>query len=124
MQVSFDISKADRALVSRIVKRSRDVLKTYSPDTRLRPVMEMQMDLIATHANGCPLDFARLLKADDFNLLHDVLGIERHLDRDTGQLLHCFLPRFARKAQGSVRGDGQRLRQAIASKRAAREARQ
>jgi hypothetical protein len=53
------------------------------------------MDLMATHANGCPLDFAKLAGFDDFNLVHDVSGIQRHIDRDTGTLGGCFLPRCA-----------------------------
>lgn len=55
------------------------------------------MDITATHANGCPLKLAELLAADDFNFSHDVAGIYRHLDRTTGKLLDCFLPRFAQK---------------------------
>jgi hypothetical protein len=55
------------------------------------------MDLEATHANGCPLDFAKLLACDDFDFLHDIGGIAMHLDRSTGVLKDCFLPRLAKK---------------------------
>ena len=57
--------------------------------------MTFVMDLMACHTSGCKLDLDKLAKADDFNLLHDVCGINRHLDRETGKLQHCFLPRFA-----------------------------
>lgn len=60
--------------------------------------LEMQMDIIACHANGCPLRLDDLLAADDFNLLHDVLGISRHIDRSTGRLTAIFRPRFAEPA--------------------------
>ncbi|NHO33307.1 hypothetical protein GOB85_12520 [Acetobacter sp. LMG 1636] len=59
--------------------------------------LEIEMDLIATHSNGCPLDLERLYEADDFNLLHDVIGIRRHLDRSTGKLTDHFLPRFSQR---------------------------
>ena len=36
-----------------------------------------------------------LLAADDLNFLHDVAGINRHLDRDTYALLDGFFPRYA-----------------------------
>lgn len=56
------------------------------------------MDLAA--ANGVngndPLDFERLLAADDFNFSHDVWGIRAHMDRMTGRLMGHFSPRFSR----------------------------
>jgi len=55
-----------------------------------------RMNLTACHLNGCPLDLAKLLDAKAFALAHDVQGIDRHLDRDTGQLdTDRFLPRCA-----------------------------
>jgi hypothetical protein len=56
------------------------------------------MDLTAADGeNGNdPLDWERLLAADDFNFLHDVGGISRHINRDTGELGNFFVPRFAR----------------------------
>lgn len=58
------------------------------------------MDLLAADGvNGNPpIDFERLHAADEFNFLHDVCGIARHLDRSTGKLENCFVPRFARMA--------------------------
>lgn len=114
--ISFDCSKKDRAAAAAIARRAKALGHTSG-------LLEIQMDLIATHANGCPLDFARLKKADDFNLAHDVFGIARHLDRGTGQLMNCFLPRFAKKEQGPVRGDPPYKRRSIAQERAWFEAR-
>jgi hypothetical protein len=53
------------------------------------------MDISATHASGCPLKLKELSQADDLNFFHDVCGINRHLNRRTGQLKDCFVPRFA-----------------------------
>lgn len=63
--------------------------------------LSLWMDLCAANdVNGNdPIDLDRLLAADDFNFAHDVFGIERHMDRDTGLLGDFFSPRFtAREA--------------------------
>jgi hypothetical protein len=51
------------------------------------------LDITACHCNGCPLDLKKLFQADAFDFLHDVVGINRSLDRDTGKLTGFFLPR-------------------------------
>ncbi len=53
------------------------------------------MDIEACHASN-PLDLEGLAKADDFNFIHDVFGIRRHLNRSTGKLEDCFSPRFTK----------------------------
>ena len=55
------------------------------------------MDLAATNANGCPMDFDRLLMVESFTFVHDITGIARHLDRSTGELGDFFLPRRSKK---------------------------
>lgn len=62
------------------------------------------MDLLAADGvNGnAPLDWRRLLAADDFNFLHDIRGISAHMNRDTGQLGGHFLPRFTVKDRGET----------------------
>jgi len=87
--VSFNITKKDRALVDKIITRAAALDPQFDK-------LHHHMNLVATHANGCPMDFARLSEADDFNLSHDVFGIDQHIDRDTGKLRNCFLPRFAK----------------------------
>lgn len=42
-----------------------------------------------------PLRLAEFANADNFNFGHDVAGILGHLNRQTGELEDCFLPRFA-----------------------------
>jgi hypothetical protein len=91
-EVSFEASAANRALARKIARRARELYLSANVD---RDATDIEMDLLATHANGCPLDFKRLSEADDFNLMHDVSGIARHIDRETGELTNCFLPRFA-----------------------------
>ena len=89
--ISFDISKEDLAHVEKIMNRAESLrifTRGYTRSTLL-------MDLMACNANGCRMDFERLAEADNFNLLHDLIGIAEHINRKTGKLEGCFLPRFA-----------------------------
>jgi hypothetical protein len=56
--------------------------------------LELHMDLAAVHAS-IGLDMERLLAAPDVDFFHDICGIMRHIDRSTGDLRDCFLPRCA-----------------------------
>ena len=58
-------------------------------------VMNVAMDLMACHTNGCPLKLDDLLAAPGDSFLHDVCGIAAHIDHDTGELHDCFLPRYS-----------------------------
>ena len=90
--ISFTVTDAERGLARRIADRAVTMASQHNGIERKR--IDYEMDIIACHANGCPLRLADLLIADDFNFSHDVFGIMRHLDRDTGQLKDCFVPRF------------------------------
>ena len=92
--ISFAVSKRDSARVDAIVARAGALGCRRDP-------LEIRMDLCATHANGNPLDFLRLREFDDFSFLHDILGIERHLDRTTGALRDLFVPRCTRRGGAS-----------------------
>lgn len=90
MTVSFDVSDEDVALISTIVDRIEAIVEAQDG---VLDRLSTTMDLTACHANGCPLDLAKLAVADNFNLAHDVFGIARHLDRKTGKLRDYFDPR-------------------------------
>jgi hypothetical protein len=66
--------------------------------------INLLMDLCAADGvNGNdPLDWDRLLAADDFNFLHDVGGISRHMNRDTGELTDCFVPRLRKRTSAAA----------------------
>lgn len=97
--IKFDISPKDRVLVRLIADRVVDVLISQGIQKKSWRAfnLETRMDLTAAHANGCPMDFDLLLNTDKTTLMHDVGGISRHLDRDTGTLTGSFRPRTARK---------------------------
>lgn len=94
MAVSFDVSREDAQMIREIVKRAEALYKQANPRASFDR-LSVSMDVTACHANGCPLRLADLLATDDFNLAHDVFGISRHINRDTGKLKGHFLPRFS-----------------------------
>ncbi len=90
--VSFDTTKKDARLIKQIATRAmkRKALKQLAGGERI----QIEMDITAVHANGCPLRLKDFLEAPSFDFSHDIVGIRRHLNRDTGQLEDCFLPRY------------------------------
>jgi hypothetical protein len=56
--------------------------------------LTMTIDLDKANDNF-PIDFGALLKAKDGDFAHDVFGIRKHMNRKTGKIEDCFLPRYA-----------------------------
>lgn len=97
---NMDASKADRVKVRAVIDRLIPLLKEDG-----RPLgdrLDWEMDLVAVHCNGIPLDLDRMLKADERTLRHDLYGIRRFIDRETGKLREQFLP----KLHGELPPDG------------------
>lgn len=86
--LNWTATKSEYRLISKIARRAVNKWQHLNHQ-------HVEMDISAAHCNGCPMDLQKLLDADDFNFAHDVLGIRKHLDRETGKLRDCFLPRFA-----------------------------
>lgn len=93
MKINFDVSRNDRALIFDLADRAALVAKKHG--RKRFDKMNIIMDLTACHANGNPLKLKELLDADDFSFIHDVFGIERHINRNTGRLENCFSPRYS-----------------------------
>ncbi|HDR9163665.1 TPA: hypothetical protein QDB28_004069 [Burkholderia vietnamiensis] len=94
---SFEVSREVSDAIILVAKRYQTLLQSKGlPNVDM---LELHMDLTACHANGCPMEWERLNAADDFTLAHDVGGIQRHINRRTGKLENCFLPRCAVKEQ-------------------------
>ena len=85
--INWGATKEEYEKISAICKRADDV-KRFG--------MDLQMDMAATHCNGCPLDLEKLLNAPEFDFYHDIYGIINNLNRNTGELENCFLPRCAK----------------------------
>ena len=83
-----NVSKEDYKTISKIVNRITGMYPTIDK-------MSANMDLSAAHATT-PINLVKLLTSSDFDLLHDVAGIFDNLDRETGELKNCFVPRSCR----------------------------
>lgn len=94
-RIRFDCTKQERDIISQIIARAKTIICSITG----APIDDLaaRMDLTACHMNACYLDLKKLLAADDFNLLHDVCGISRHINRKSGKLEHNFLPRCAQR---------------------------
>jgi hypothetical protein len=87
--INWKTTKEDALLINQIVDRA--FLEGAHYDDRLT----MVMDITAVHLNGCPLDLQKLLDFPSTSFAHDLFGIVGHLDRKTGKLNDCFIPRSA-----------------------------
>ncbi len=88
--LNFNVPPEDFKQIYAITKRAVKEIQGFED------LMSLEMDIIATHTNGCPLDLQKLLNADAFNFAHDIVGINNHIDRETGELKNCFLPRCSK----------------------------
>lgn len=88
--VEFTTSPEDFSVIMQITDRGGSLYERVG-DKRIA----LAMDLSACHVK-CPLDLAGLLQAGTIDFVHDVLGIRRHIDRETGHLQDGFVPRCAR----------------------------
>lgn len=94
MILNWTVSPEDQNVITSIAHRAHQLsrrLGLRGPDEY--QIRDAMMDVTATHNNGCPLALRQLLTADDGDFAHDVFGIRKHLNRDTGAL-SCFTPRF------------------------------
>lgn len=88
--VNFKTTKEETRLVSQIVKRA------VSLSLIKKDALGLHMDITACHKNGNPLKLEELLNVDDFNFCHDIVGIMNTIDRNTGKLTNCFVPRLSK----------------------------
>lgn len=79
-------NKEDYALIIKIANRMAGFVNA-NPS-------KVMMDVTACHLNGCPLRLNDLLQASSMSFMHDMIGIEKNLNRSTGQIENQFLPRF------------------------------
>jgi hypothetical protein len=85
------INTADLVLIGKAVDRAVEIGKQNNFAVER---ISMHMDLCTAHIEG-PLNLDKLVQAPDGDFGHDVFGINRYLDRNTGQLTECFVPRCA-----------------------------
>jgi hypothetical protein len=98
--ITFDVSKGEAVLIMNIARRA------ITAGLGGNDMLGMEMDITAAHANGCPLDLGKLLNFGDGDFAHDISGIRYHIDRETGKLGDCFLPRCAAPPCPACNGEG------------------
>jgi hypothetical protein len=98
--IKWEATKREHELIREIVKRAGEISTAHTLD--FNP-LDFSMDIEAVHCNGCRLDLESILKASDSDFGHDIFGIRRYIDRDTGKLTDCFVPRCAAREGGKER---------------------
>lgn len=88
--IEFNATQEETTLIAEIAKRAKKELGE-------KDIVNTMMNITATHCNGCRLDLQKLLDFDTSNFAYDIYGIEKHIDKNTGELTRCFLPRCAAK---------------------------
>jgi len=86
------LKKEDLKLITAITKRAVVMAGKSGFDLKYQTV---EMDVSACHITN-PLKLDDLLAADDSNFGHDVFGIRKYINRETGELTDCFSPRYSR----------------------------
>ena len=98
----FKTTPTDFLLIIALAKAASKVGKEFNLAGFHYSVLEASMDLEATHAS-CPLQLREMVEQLNgpykSDVVHDLLGIRRHLNRETGQLENHFIPRFAAPVQ-------------------------
>lgn len=96
--MNLDSSKRESDLARKVADRAQTLLDWSSEDRRT-----FFMDVLVCHKNGNQLDLERFLASAEPDFRHDVHGIQRYLDRRTGQLKECFSPRCSAQETVTVR---------------------
>jgi len=85
-------SRKEILTVHKIAKRFCEMSASVGRSVDLTDV---SMDLMACHFKN-PLDIEGLLNSRDSDFIHDLCGIRNHLNRKTGNLEDCFVPRYSK----------------------------
>ncbi len=80
----------DIVLINRIATRTVDLCKRYGLPAPSQ--MQMGLDIAIAHARR-PMNLWTFLRASDEDFTHDVLGISRHVDRESGHMRDGWTPR-------------------------------
>ena len=83
-------TREDYDLFAKIANRAVELYKKLGHDLKY---MTVEMDLQVVHHTR-PLKLQEMLDSDNGNFGHDIAGINRHLNRDTGEMEDAFTPRF------------------------------
>jgi hypothetical protein len=88
MILDWKTSKEDTLVITKIARRAIDDGVTDDD------MLTVSMDLTAVHLS-VGLELANLLAAPADEFRHDIEGIQENINRRTGELAGCFVPRYA-----------------------------
>lgn len=86
------MSKFDKEII-KIIGKIADRAVAINPNYDKTTVV---MDLLVLYENGVEMRWEEFLNAPVFDFMHDINGINQHLNRNTYKLEHCFWPRYAK----------------------------
>ena len=86
------MSKFDKEII-KIIGKIADRAVAINPNYDKTTVV---MDLLALYENGVEMRWEEFLNAPVFDFMHDINGINQHLNRKTHKLEDCFWPRYAK----------------------------
>jgi len=95
MRTTEDLSREDLDLIATIAKMAHGVYAACGVKTQVTMIM---MDLTCVHLNAYRLRLDEMAdpEARKQDVMHDIVGIHANLNRETGLLENCFVPRFAK----------------------------
>lgn len=101
--INWHVSNEDHDNAAKLGKLAAEQARTLGVEYEQRTAI---MDITAAHANGNPLKLAEMVAAigteHETDVLHDLFGIRRHIDRSTGKLGDCFSPRYSQSERAGV----------------------
>jgi hypothetical protein len=92
-EIAEKVKPEDMSKIFNIAARAKKEYQEHGVDLDM---LSLEMDLIAVHGHCQKLDLDKLFNFNSFNFAHDISGIISHLNRETIELMDCFLPRCAR----------------------------
>jgi len=97
--IDWKISQEDEALIRKIVNRvAEHAFDKFD-------VVSAMMDVYVVHRYICPLDLKRMADGKDADIIHDVYGIMKNLNRNSIKLKNYFIPRFELRDKDSEDSD-------------------
>ncbi len=91
----MNITKQEFETIVKICERAEEM------DISAGERITLLMDLENVHHN-IGLNLEGLLAADDLNFVHDIVGIQTHINRNTKELEDFFVPRYAQQRDMSI----------------------
>jgi len=94
-----ELSPRETRLIERIKDRGYEITVSLSIPTYQK--RWIALDVMMVHHEICPLDLNRFADACNYEFLHDLLGIRKHLNRFRKTFKNEFEPNFTRNIKGA-----------------------